>query len=710
MAKKAPDKSDDSSPSFERFVIPSVLLMLLLIVIYGNSFHGPFLFDDLFNIVENPNIHSRNLSFEEISPAVYGADLRKASGRRRPVSYLTLAVNHSLGGLDPFGYHVVNFSVHALSALLLFFFTYRVLLLSAFRKTRSRESLLSIALLSAALWASHPIQVTAVTYIVQRMAALAGLFTLLAMFSYIEARTAKTRLSVGIYISTCLIFGALAVGSKENAAMLPVNLLLLEIFVVGGQVRKSRKRNRYLFGISVFLVLFAGLWFTDIGKILAGYENRPFTLGQRLLTEPRVFLFYLSQLIYPVSQRFTMLHDVEVSTGLLTPWATLPAILLVAALPVGAWLLRKRWPLICFSLLFFWVNHLIEGTVVPLEIVFEHRNYLPSMFVFLPPAMGLFWLVEKYSLRYFPALLSVFLAVVFLFVQGHTTFMRNETFSNPVLLWLDNVRKSPALHRPHHNLGEAYLTYGFEEEGVHEFEIALKSRAAARRNQKFYTHHSLGAYYLSKNKPAAAARHLQAALAHMPKSGGKALLDMSRAMRSMGRLMLAERYATAALGTGSQRADALTILGWIRLQQNKPREARRLAIAAWASSPGNRRPSFLAGEAFRMENDLARSLHFYKVYNQAYPEDRFALAALAEVQALLGHRTDLEITVWKLLENAGGQLADVLAQYDRNCNFMGASRMARIERAIDQTVRQTLQNELRSPVRREQKKAPPLPR
>jgi tetratricopeptide (TPR) repeat protein len=309
--------------------------------------------------------------------------------------------------------------------------------------------------------------------------------------------------------------------------------------------------------------------------------------------------------------------------------------------------------------------------------------------VFLLPAIGLFWLVEKQSFRYFPAFLSVFLTVMFLFAQGHTTFMRNEIFSHPILLWLDNVRKSPALHRPHHNLGNAYLNYGLEEEGIQEFEIALKSRPAARRGQKFYTYHSLGAYYLLKNEPAEAESYLQAALAYKPKNG-KALLDMSRAMRSMDRPMLAERYAAAALGNASQRADALTILGWIRLQQHKPREARKLAIAALVSSPGNRRPYFVIGEAFRMENDLVRSLHFYKLYNQAYPEDLPVLAALIEVQVLLGQRAGLENTIGKLFENAGGQLPHVLAEYDRHYNFLGPSRMTRIKYAIDRTVRQTL--------------------
>jgi len=677
----------------ERYVFSAVLLMLLLIVVYGNSFHAPFFFDDFINIVDNPNIQANSFSPDELADAIHGRDLGR-SKISRPVAYFTLALNHAMGGLEPFGYHVVNFAIHAAATISLFFFTYRILCLSRFGKTWSRQRLLSAALLSAALWATHPVQVTAVAYIVQRMTALAGLFTLLSMHSYIEARTARSRLSRGICTATCAIFGALAVGSKENAAMLPVNIALLELLVVGVPAGKSRRFNVYLLGVAALLVLCAGLWFADIGNILGGYESRPFGLGQRLLTEPRVFLFYLSQLLYPTSHRFTILHDIALSTGWLTPWTTLPAMALTLAIPAGAWYFTKRCPLVSFSLLFFWVNHLIEGTVIPLEIVFEHRNYLPSMFVFLLPAVGFVWLVEKYPLRYPPLLLSVLLLTVFLLSQGHTTFMRNELLSNPVLAWLDNVNKAPALHRPHHNLGGAYLILGLEEKGVAQLQKALNCRAAGRYDQKYETHYNLGIYYLSKNKPAAAVEHMRSALGYAPRNG-KLLLGMSRALFFSDDLKQAETYATYALGAASLRPEALTLLGWIRLKQGDPAEARKKAVAALKLSPESRKPFFLIGESFRMENDPAKALHYYSLHRRDHSRNVFVLAALIEVQEMLGKTAARQKTVWQLLEKAGGRLAEVLATYDRRYNGVGKDRMKRIQSAIAQTVGQALPAEIK---------------
>ncbi|MCF8079427.1 MAG: hypothetical protein K9K88_09130 [Desulfobacterales bacterium] len=605
------------------------------------------------------------------------------------MAYLTLAANHSLGGLDPFGYHVLNFAVHALSALLLFFFTYRILCWSAFGKTRSRESLLSIALLSAALWASHPIQVTAVTYIVQRMAALAGLFTLLAMFSYVEARTAESRLSVGIYTAVCLIFGALAVGSKENAAMLPVNLVLLEIFVVGGRGGKSRRFNVYLFGLAAFLVLFAGLWFTDIGKILAGYENRPFTLGERLLTEPRVFLFYLSQLFYPVSQRFTMLHDVELSTGLLTPWTTLPAILLTTALPISAWLLRKRWPLVSFSILFFWVNHLIEGTIIPLEIIFEHRNYLPSMFFFLPVAMVFVHLLEKYSLRHFLPVSAIVFLTIFMAAQGHTVYLRNELFGHPILLWQDNVAKAPALHRPRHNLGNAYLKFGTQAKGVEELENALTARASGRNDQKFKTYYNLGLYHLSKKESNLAEKRFREAL-HISPKNRRALFGMASAMIQERNYPLAQRYIVEVLRAFPAHQEALVALSWIQLRLGRIEAAKSLAVSAVKAAPESRLPFFVIGEAMRMEGNKEGALRCYEMYRSDFPEDLNVLIAMIEIQAGLDLEARLESTVPELYGKAGGRINDMLAEYDLYYNCLDSWRIDLVRKAISDTTSRQL--------------------
>ncbi len=668
-------------PGIEWVAVPAVLLMLLLIVTYGNSFHAPFQFDDFVNITDNPNVQPRNFSVEEFAAAIHGRDPER-SKISRPLAYLTLAANYFLEGQDPFGYHVFNFAVHGLCTLLLFFFTYRILRLTSFGRARDRNSVLSVALLSAALWASHPIQVTAVTYIVQRMAALAALFTLLSMFSYVELRTAQRLRHKACYAAACVLFGGLAVASKENAAMLPVNLALVEVLILGGGISESRRPKAWMIiGAAVFLVLLAALWFTDIGKILNGYGNRPFTLWQRLMTEPRVFLLYVSLLLYPVSHRFMMLHDVRLSTGLFAPWTTFPAILAAAAFPVAAWLLRRRWPLLAFSMLFFWVNHLIEGTVVPLEIVFEHRNYLPSMFFFLPAAMGFCYLVERYSMAHLLSLAAFALLAVFLAAQGHTAYMRNAVFAHPILLWQDNVAKAPGLHRPRHNLGNAYLAYGSPEKGVRELQSSLMARAAGRKDQKFKTYYNLGLFSLSRKSPVVAEKAFRKALKMVP-GNGKALFGLAGAKILEGDFKKAEAYAVASLRANPGNPEALVALSWIRLRQGKISSAKALAVSAVRMAPESRLPFFALGEALRMEGKRREALACYELYRRDFADDPNVLVAMIETEAGLGDEARLKKSVDELCRKSGDRLSEVLRQYDAVYNCLGAPRMERVRKAI----------------------------
>jgi uncharacterized membrane protein len=115
-----------------------------------------------------------------------------------------------------------------------------------------------------------------------------------------------------------------------------------------------------------------------------------------MLTEPRIVLFYLSQIFYPVPGRLSIVHDVQLSRSLLEPWTTLPAILVVLGLiGFGIWQLRKR-PMLSFAVLFFFLNHTVESSIIGLELIYEHRNYLPSLFLFAPVAMGLQYLVDHF--------------------------------------------------------------------------------------------------------------------------------------------------------------------------------------------------------------------------------------------------------------------------------------------------------------------------
>ncbi|GAG84650.1 unnamed protein product, partial [marine sediment metagenome] len=263
-----------------------------------------------------------------------------------------------------------------------------------------RKQVIFISLLAAALWAANPIQVQAVTYIVQRMASLCGMFYILGIFLYVKARCLKilTMKSVLLYTACCLSFLA-AFLSKENAALLPVSLLLIEAIFFQDL---GRKKVRLTFwGIAIALgaatVIGGALIFYD-GNLSAfvNYEKRLFTPFERLLTQPRILLFYLTLIFYPAPHRLSLVHDIEISTSFYHPWTTLPSILVILVLIGFAIYKLRKWPILSFAVLFFFINHAIESSIIPLELIFEHRNYLPGMFLFWPVAVGLERLIGVY--------------------------------------------------------------------------------------------------------------------------------------------------------------------------------------------------------------------------------------------------------------------------------------------------------------------------
>ena len=126
-----------------------------------------------------------------------------------------------------------------------------------------------------------------------------------------------------------------------------------------------------------------------------------FTLKERLLTEPRIIIYYLSEIFYPMASRLSLVHDIKISTSFFKPWTTIPAILaIISLLGIGLSQAIKR-PIIAFAIFFYFINHIIESTILPLELIFEHRNYLPSFFLFFPVATGLIWMIDYFKTKEF---------------------------------------------------------------------------------------------------------------------------------------------------------------------------------------------------------------------------------------------------------------------------------------------------------------------
>ena len=185
-----------------------------------------------------------------------------------------------------------------------------------------------------------------------------------------------------------IAFGILGLYSKETAILLPVFVLLLELLLFGNERpwsfwKQLTKRTQRILTAFITLMAIAG-FFGAISYALPGYENRYFSLGERLLTETRVLCFYLSLILVPRIDQFGLYHDdIALSTSLLTPWTTLPSLLAIAVLLVTAATLRKQHPLLSLGILWFFAAHLLESSIFPLEIAHEHRNYIASIGVLL---------------------------------------------------------------------------------------------------------------------------------------------------------------------------------------------------------------------------------------------------------------------------------------------------------------------------------------
>jgi len=304
-----------------KLIIASVIITASLLIIYSNSFHGDWHFDDYVNIVENQHIKINSFTWHEIRNSLYGVE---QNGLLRPLSYLSFALNYKFGKMDVFGFHVVNFTIHCLAAIFLFLFIYNALRLPML-KERYKNTAFPAALLATLFWALNPVWVTSVTYIVQRMASMAGMFYIMSMYFYLRGRTSRKSFYAILLFSLSLTTGLASVLSKENAVMLPVSILLFDLLLIQGASKENIKKMLVIFAMLFLLISTAGLIYAGgFSNAFGDYDIRDFTMTQRILTEPRVILFYLSLLFYPVNSRLTFLYDIEISRSLFQPWTTLP--------------------------------------------------------------------------------------------------------------------------------------------------------------------------------------------------------------------------------------------------------------------------------------------------------------------------------------------------------------------------------------------------
>ncbi|MCE5249211.1 tetratricopeptide repeat protein [bacterium] len=442
-------------------LFPYVLILILGLIVYSNSFNCDFTFDD-------GNIILNNKAIRHIGNPGAIWDFYKT----RFVGLYTFALNYHFNGLKVFGYHAVNIAIHIINAFLVMWLALLFFSSPAMRSEPiSRHSRL-LSLACALVFVSHPIQTQGVTYIVQRLASLATLFYLFSVCCYMKARLSDKRSRSVLFFLLAAASALFGMFTKEIVFTLPFALILFELaaFTKGSLKDFFSHRERYLYFLIPLILLLivpalysfkTGVIFHPVGS--HRYQDPELTSTIYLMTQFKVIVRYIGLLAVPVHQN--LLHDVAASKGFFNPATILGFLFLSSIVVLAIWLFpRKR--AVSAGILWFFITLSVESSIIPIpSTMFEHRLYLPMFGFSLFFVSIMYYLVwEKFSQT---AAITVFLAIVLAY--SVMTFERNKVWKDRLTLWTDVVRKSPNLARPHYNLGCALLEKKYAENAKNEF-------------------------------------------------------------------------------------------------------------------------------------------------------------------------------------------------------------------------------------------------
>ncbi len=660
-----------------RHVFALLLFTVLAFIIYSDTFHAGWHLDDTPNILKNGRLHINDLCFDTLARTFFA---RAGTNRFfRPLPSLSFALNWYAGRDNPFGYHMVNTAIHAATAFLVYLVIFHLLQTPALKKRYGPEDAIAVALLGALLWEAHPIQTQAVVYIVQRMAQMAALFYAAGLLAYLKARmTRVTPARVFWGIMTALFF-ICSVMSKENAVVFPLTLLIVESVFFDGKLLS--RRWLMVWACLAGVVAVCGVYLFAGGNLLfflGGYAGRPFTLAQRLMTEPRIVMFYLSQILYPLPSRLSICHDVTLSTSLVHPWTTLASVIMIAALIWFAFRYKKRFPLLSFALLFYFINHIVESSIIGLELVFEHRNYLPTLFLFAPAAALACTGLTRYreSSRVVFRLLVVCIVTVVTGL-GLFTYERNRAWEDELTLWHDALMKAPGSSRPAVNLAVALAwregaTRRDEEVAMALFAGAIgKQQARTRMDAEIYG--NMAILYDRAGEYEKAVTFFGKALKIDPASL-KTRHDMVKSLIRLGRweTALFQSGLLIEKAAGHVNADYYDTRGFILLHMGRFKEALACFQTALRLDP-YKKPLIMAhtGYALSRTGAYARAEWFYKLAQSKKPlriETFFLLIensvragdkqAAARYARILLSRFDT-FSIFKELKTAGGSYSSL---------------------------------------------------
>jgi len=426
-----------------------ILLCCWGIIIYSNTFHSSFHFDDGSFVAGDPDIRN---------PTHFGAIWNFWPARF--ITYLSLAFNWHLSQSHVFGYHLFNLMVHLGVAILSWWLTLLTFSTPAIKNQKISHQADLVALFVGLIFVAHPIQTQAVTYIIQRAASLTALFYLAALCLYAKSRLleqekiAPPALGKFYYLGS-LVSAVLAMFTKEIAITLPLAVSLYEFCFFKTQKGFNWKRLLpFLFILCIIpltMFLTKSVNFLEMRRASESMSN--ISSWHYLITQFRVIATYFRLLLLPINQNLD--YDYPIAKSLLQ-LPVLASFFLLIVILFAARRVFAKYRLISFSIFWVFLTLLPESSVIPInDVIFEHRLYLPMFGFSLFLVSTLYYLIGNKRLKLMLALLSIVVAC-----YSILTFTRNFVWKDELTLWNDTIRKSSQKARPYYNRAIAYQKAG----------------------------------------------------------------------------------------------------------------------------------------------------------------------------------------------------------------------------------------------------------
>lgn len=580
LESSRPLRDGSAGPSAARSprLLPAAGLVVgATILAYLTSFDGVLVFDDLPGIAENPTI--RDLSRPSLLFSALGPEAGTLAGR--PLPNLTLALNYAISGDALWSYHAFNLLVHVVAALALW---------SIVRRTLRRPSLapsfgepaLRLATAVALLWSLHPLQTESVTYLVQRVESLMGMFFLATLYCFVRAAdSASPRRWLTAAFFSCLAGTA----CKEVMATAPVIVALYDrVFVAGSWRAVWRRRWRFHAALASTWILLAMLVVASGGRGGTAGFGAGFSAWHYLLTQSRVILGYLQLMFWPHPLIFD--HHTRLATGVGDVWVS--GVIVAGALVCTGWLLTRR-PAAGFLAAAFFIVLAPTSSVVPVaDAMVEHRLYLPLAAVLTALVVGLHRGLGRANLRAW-ALAAV--------VLGLLTARRNLDYHSALGLWEDTARKTPENPRAHSNIGAYLLELGRDDEARQRLETAVKLDAAYSS-----AHYNLGKL-CEKKGDLAGAESAYATAVRLKSDFAEAHLNLGRILDRLGRPGDAVPHFEAVIALERAPRDAHAGLGVALLRLRRAAPAIQHLRAALALQPADPEGWYNLGRAHQLTGD-----------------------------------------------------------------------------------------------------------